>query len=48
MHDLGVTTTRKVILGLVSQRVLTEVFSSQVERLQSGTAAAKEKQKRGL
>lgn len=45
MQGLGVTTTGKVILGLVNQRVLTGVFSSQVEQLQSGRAAAKGKQK---
>lgn len=48
MQGLGVTTTRKEILALLKQRVLTEVLSSQVRQLQSGAAAAKEKQKQRI
>lgn len=48
MQELGVTIIWKEILALLNQRVLTEVFSSQVEQLQSGAAAAKEKQKHRL
>lgn len=50
MQGLGVTIIRKEILASLKQRVLTEVLSSQVRRLQggAGAAAAKEKQKHGL
>lgn len=48
MQGFGVTIIWKEILALLNQRVLTEVFSSQVERLQSDAAAAKEKQKHRL
>lgn len=43
-HRLRVTTTGEVILGLVSQRVLTNAFCFPAEWLQSGRAAARKKQ----
>lgn len=48
MQGLGVAIIRKEMLALLKQRVLAEVLSSQVKQLQSGAAAAKEKQKHRL